>query len=248
MRDMVYDYLWDDLASSRVDDQIDLPYMRQGEARHLGSWVLEAPLFADANFVGEASAREAATWFFRSVTRAEVDYRLLRAFLSNIDTFGNMAFRPREIVRRLTIDISWQMLGYYTNDVTHAELQDNLESLLALPAKEDFEIVIYLSRDMQFSRTLFRVLKILRPIYTALVQKGIKVKVLGFGFFTPQWIHRPDFRYEDEDKPEYVCTTAEQMNYYFQGTPEEWLDMKEAELLTITQPLRKWKCLEVSCA
>jgi hypothetical protein len=243
LRDLTYDYLWDDLSTSRVDDQVDLPYMRQDEARHLRSWILEVPHFADAKVVGESFAREAATWYFRSVTKAEIHYRLVRAFL-NMESFGNMAFRPRNIIRRLTIDIAWEMLGYFTHDVAYAELQENLETLQTLPVKEDFEIIIYLSRDMQFSRTLFRVLETLRPIYTALVQKGMKVKILGYRFFTPQWRNPNDFR--EEVIPERVCTTAEQLNYYFEGTPEEWLDMKEAELQTIKQPQRKMKCLEVS--
>lgn len=242
LRDHIYNYLWDEKAVQLVDSQIGDITTGQHDSRLSEEWVIRVPHFADANYVGEQFAREAATLFWRLITNAEVHYRLVRPFL-NISSFGNMPFRPRDIIRRLVIDIGCAHAGYYRIIVVIADLVKNLESLLTLPVQDDFQIIIYISREIQFSRTLFKALEAMKPTYQALVQKGMKVKVLGFQFFTPAWRNPNDVR--EEAKVRRPCTTAEQLNYYFEMTPYEWLDMKEGEINEIKQPVRRERCMEV---
>jgi hypothetical protein len=247
LRDQIYEYLWEEHINT-IDRIISLSYnFYNTEPEEFilqrRDWVLPAPCIADARFIGEDFAREAATLFFRKLTEAEVDYRLVRAYLE-MEKFGNMTFHPRDIIRRLTIDIAWSISP--REIFAYADLQDSLNSLLTLPIREDFSIIIYLSRDLQFSRDLFCVLDTIKPSYQALVKKGMKIKVLGWQFFTPRWRDPRDI--ETDIKPKQTCSTAEQLSYYFDRTPEEWLQMKEAEICDIKQPQRKMKCLEVLSA
>jgi hypothetical protein len=129
------------------------------------------------------------------------------------------------------------------NEVSYSDLQSTLDSLLALPVRDDLAIVIYLGHDIQYSRNMFCVLDMIKPVFQTLVQRGVKIKVLGYRFFTPRW------RNTDDDEPGVAtkrpCTTAERLNYYFDHTPDEWFAMKEAEPRAIKQPLRRQRCLEV---
>lgn len=242
LRNQIYSYLWDEQAVRHLTSCIEEIVNTQSDLRLSQDWVLQVPYFADANFVGESFAREAATLFFRLITDAEIHYRLVRSFLK-MSSFGNMSLCPRDIIRRLVIDVGFTQIGYYRVNVILSDLIDNLQSLLALPAKDDFEIVIYLDRALQYSHTLFKFLEAIKPTYHALVQKGMKIKVLGYQFFTPAWRNPNDIR--EEATIRRPRTTAEQLNYYFAMTPIEWLDMKEGEINTIKQPVRREKCTEV---
>lgn len=239
LRDQVYDLLWDEDAIDLVDKQLALPNGSVQDERLSNDWVLEVPFFANAKVVGESFAREAATYFFRMVTDAEIDYRLVQAYL-RMENFGNMSLRPREITRLLRIDLAW---SFSFNHFAYADLQANLESLLDLPVRDDFAIEVFIPRDMQFSRTLFHILDIIKPIYRAFVTKGMVIKVLGYCFFTPSWRQLAD--YTDGPEPKQFCTTAELLNCYFDGTTEEWFTMKDAEIAAIKNPRRREKCLEV---
>jgi hypothetical protein len=242
LRDLVYDYLWDERSVDYVDSQLSSERKIEGNVHDSQDWILRVPSFADAKFVGEPFAREAATWFFRSVTGAEVHYCNLPAFF-NMNQLGHMPFCPRDIIRRLIVSVKWSVASHRTREFAYAELQENLESLLTLLVKEDFTINMYITSGMQFSCTLFRVLEIIRPYYYALVHKGHKVKVLGYRFCTLSW--RKYDVIKEETSPERTCTTAEQLNYYFDGTPEDWFAMNRAEIESMREPLRKEKCLEV---
>lgn len=242
LRNHIYDYLWDEKAVRLVDSQLAEIVPGQVDLQSAPKWALRVPYFVDANYVGEAFAREAATLFWRLITDAEIHYRLVRSFL-NMSSFGNMSLRPCDIIRRLVIDVGFSQAGYYRVNVVLAELIDGLESLLALPVRDDLEIIIYIEREIQFSRNLFKVLEVMKPTYHALTQKGMKVKVLGYQFFTPAWRNPNDIR--EEAKVRRPCTTAEQLNFYFAMTPYEWLDMKEGEINEIKQFVRKERCMEV---
>jgi hypothetical protein len=245
LRELTYDCLWDDHFTDYVDSQISAECTLNDDVRNSQDWILEAPSFADAKFVGDAFAREAATYFFRWATGAEVHYRCAKAFL-NMKHFGGMSFRPRDVIRRLTVNIEYSFTSQNAIDFDFYELHENLDSLLSLPVKDDFAIDIYVSRDMQFSCNLFIVLEILRPIYFDLVHKGHKVRVLGYRFFTPAWRRWSvgNVIYEiPRTRP--TCTTAEQLNHYFHMLPEEWLAMKTKEISKMKPPQRMLKCWAV---
>jgi hypothetical protein len=240
LRDQVYDYLWHRKALHELDSKIALPYVKVYDDRVTHDWCLSAPNFADASLVGEPFARGAATYFFRMLTKAEVHYRLVRAFLQ-IELFGNMSFRPRDVIRLLKIDVAWSLSN--GEKFAYNDLRENFKSLLELPVKDDFAIEIFLPRDMQFSRTLYHVLDIIRPIYHSLVQKGVRIKVMGFRFFTPSW--REDTMKRKNHISPFSYTTAEVLNCYFDMTTEAWFLMKEAEIAKIKKPLRRERCFEV---
>jgi hypothetical protein len=240
LRDQVYDYLWDRASLNVLDGKIALPYVKVYESRVTHDWCLSVPILANTSFVGESFARGAATYFFRMMTKAEVHYRLVRAYLQ-IKTFGNMSIRPCDVIRFLKIDVAWSLSG--GGRFAYSDLRENLKSLLDLPARDDFTIEIFLPRDMQLSRTLYHVLDIIRPIYHSLVQKGVKIKVLGFRFFTPSW--REHSKKETGKTSPTKYTTAELLNCYFDMTTEAWFLMKEAEIAAIKKPQRMQKCFEV---
>jgi hypothetical protein len=247
LRDQVYDYLWEQRHIVLADASISLPHKSPKNGSddsppQKQNMNLLMPFHTDARFVGEAFAREAATYFFRMLTDAEVHYQLASAYL-RIEELGNMSFRPRDVVRRLTIDIAWSISQ--RKEVAYSDLQDTLESLLTLPMRDDLAILMYLGRDLQYSRNMFCVLDMIKPVFCTLFQKGVNIKVLGYRFFTPRWRNSGDD--ETGVGSNRTFTTAEQLNYYFDRTPEEWFEMKEAELRAIKQPLRRQKCLEVYC-
>lgn len=63
LRDQIYDYLWDRDSVDCVDEEIfQLRYERE--------WNYPAPFFADAKFMGDAFAREAATWLFLGIKKS----------------------------------------------------------------------------------------------------------------------------------------------------------------------------------
>jgi hypothetical protein len=248
LRDQIYDHLWEQKWIDSVDEFIATSHKAykgklNPSTQSLRDWVLPAPYFANARFVGENFAREAATRFFRALTETEVHYTMVRAYL-DVETFGNMAFRPREVIRHLTIDVAWSVSEW--EELAYSDLWDCMNSLLALQVRNDLTIDIYLSRDLQFSRNLFHVLDTIKPAYQTLVQKGVKIKVLGYRFFTPRWRNHEDIN--ANMRPKRLCTTAEQMSYYFDRTPEDWLQMKEAEINVINPPQRRMKHLEVRYA
>jgi hypothetical protein len=228
LRNHIYDYLWDKQETDCVDEAISSSPTSSSDHRFSSPWVIHAPFFADAHIANSQFALEASTHFFRSVSNAEVHYRFVRAFCE-MSTFGHMAIRPIDIIRRLSINIEWQI--YQWRDFAYTEFRQSMEYLLTLPVKDDFEIVIYLPRCMQFSRLLFHILETLRPIYKALAEKGMKIKVLGYDFFL-----------DDEAQVE----TAEQLNYYFDRTPEMWFAMKKVEIDAIQRLDRKAISFEVS--
>jgi hypothetical protein len=245
LRDQVYEHLWEQRYIDHVDAAIALPLKFTKNApkdsvSKTQNMNLPMPFFTDARFVGKALARESATYFFRMLTDAELHYQRVSTYL-RIEKLGNLEFRPRDIIRRLTIDIAWSISQQ--KEVAYSDLQDTLDSLLSLPVRDDLAIVIYLGRDLQYSRNMFCVLDMIKPVFQTLVRKGMNIKVMGYRFFTPRW------RNTDDDEPGIATkrpyTTAERLNYYFDHTPDEWFEMKEAELRAIKQPLRSQRCLEV---
>jgi hypothetical protein len=245
LRDQVYDYLWEQPYVDDVDAAISIPprFFKNAPNNPVSqkqNMILRMPFFADARFVGEDFAKEAATFFFRTLTDAELHYQFVSTYL-RIERLGNMEFRPREVTRRLIIDIAWSISQQ--KEVSYPDLQDTLDSLLTLPVRDDLAIVIYLGRDLQYSRNMFCVLDMIKPVFQALVQKGVNIKVLGYRFFTPRWRDSADN--EPGGVTKRPCTTAEQLNYYFDRTSDEWFEVKEAELKAIEQAVRRQKCLEV---
>jgi hypothetical protein len=250
---MIYDLLWYEKPADELDQSIaDLHFGERNDMRERTSSTLVAPYFADPRYTGEDFANEAAERFFSSLTQAEVHYQAVQGYLQ-IDTFDSLQMAPRDFIRRLTINIEWSfsinpltrcsyMSGHVASlDPAWTDLESNLDSLLRLPIKDSFSIVIYLSRDLQFSRNLFCALDTIKPVYLTLVAKGMRVKVLGYRFFTPSWRLRTKFA----NGLDRSSQTAEQLNYYFDRTPEEWLSMVGTELEAIKQPQRKMGCLEV---
>ncbi|KAF2034049.1 hypothetical protein EK21DRAFT_57280 [Setomelanomma holmii] len=240
LRDQIYDALWDEETRKRLDDLIGRSYHSLHESGELNNWILPGPFFTEPTYIGEHFAKEALTYFFRMVSQAEVHYRAINHFLE-IDQFGRMEFRPIDILRVLTINVEWTF-----RDLAYDDLRENMESLLTLPVREDFEIVIYIDRNLQFSRHLFHILELIRPVYHALVAEGVKIKVLGYRFFTVRWREQAIATDNDSDGPKLQYETAEQLNYYFNGTAEEWLQMKDAEIRKIKRTPRRLKNLEVS--
>jgi hypothetical protein len=228
LRNHIYDYLWDKDETDFVDGHISSSPLGKSDPRFSSPWVINVPFFADTHFADTQFALEAAAYFFRSASTAEAHYRFVRAFCE-MSKFGNLSIRPINIIRRLSINIAWQI--YQWQDFSYSEFRENMEYLLTLPVKDDFEIVIYLPRCMQFSRLLFHILETLRPIYKALVEKDMKMKVLGYDFFL-------------DDEAE--VGMAEQLNYYFDRTPEMWFAMKEVEINAIQRQDRKIASFGVS--
>ncbi|EAT90529.2 hypothetical protein SNOG_02317 [Parastagonospora nodorum SN15] len=239
LRDQVYDHLWNEDAIDLVDGQLELPFNNVRDERLSHDWVLQAPFFADASIVGESFAREAATYFFRMLTDNEVDYHILQAYL-RINSFGNISLHPGEIIRRLRIDVSYQSDPY---SFAYADLKRNLESLLDLSVRNDLTVEVFLDRELQFSRNFFHIMDMIMPIYQILVEKGVMIKVLGHRFFTPKW--RQDVENTNEAEQKRYITTAEMLNYYFDGTTEEWFTMKDTEIASIKNPRRRQRCHEV---
>lgn len=241
LRDQIYDYLWKSDYVEELDSILSSkyapPWLSSGDIASLN---LKVPFFADPAIVDSNFANEAAMWYFRMLTRAEFDYRHVRGYLQR-DTFGSMKFIPRNAIRRLTIDIDWDIQK--NEDFAYAALRDSMNSLLMLKDHKNLTIEIYLCRHLQFSSTLFPVLDIIKPIFHILETKGPGIKVMGYQFFTPAW--KEDHGRTEEKK---TYATVELMNCYFQVTPKEWLALKDEEIKAIPQSRLREKCYEVRIA
>jgi hypothetical protein len=183
VRDAIYDHLWDQKSREDLDKKISAPYIGACDSRVHKEWVLKAPFFSDARFMGHTLAHEAAARFFRTL-KARVAFQVLPVFL-RIERFGSMELRPIDFMRCLTVDVGWANLKLKA--LACRDLRHSLVSLLQLPIKEDFAIVLSLGPNVHLSQDLFVALEIIRPTYQALVAKGVKIKVLGFHFFPPGW-------------------------------------------------------------
>ena len=245
LRDQIYDYLWTEDYVEELDSVISArdapPWLSSSD---ISSSNLPVPFFADAAIVGSEFAKEAAVWYFRMLTGAEINYRHVRGYLER-DTFGSMTFMPRDVINILTIDVRFEFNSRVTGEIAYAALRDSMNSLSLLQDQKNLSTIeIYLSQSLQFSRALFHVLDIIAPAYHALEGRaGPKIKVMGYQFFTPAW--------RNEGEPttkKKSCATVELMNYYFAGTPEEWLAMKEEEIKADPKPQRRQKCYEVRIA
>lgn len=244
LRDYIYNFLWtaDGGSVEKLNSAISSHDAPTGLSSHdIASLDLPVPFFADATFVGNSFAEEAAIWYFRMLSCVEVDYRYVRGYLER-NTFGSMPFVPSNVIRQLTITIEW--LIHDGGGVDYVALQDSMNSLLMLQDRTDLAIELYLSRDLQFSRTLFHVLEAIKPVFHTLEQKksGTQIKVMGYQFFTPAWRHTPTTTHTPQAK---THATVELLNYYFAGTPEQWLALKEEEIQAIPQTQRREKCQDV---
>jgi hypothetical protein len=194
---------------------------------------LPVPRFANAHFMGNDFAEEAATYYFRVRRIAEIDYRCVRAYLER-DRFGPLIFLVKNAIRRLTIKIDWDMCkGTYSGeDFAYEALSDSMDSLHLLQNHKDMAIEIFLHTDMQFCPSLYRVLDTIMPVFLLLREANVNIKVLGY-----EWFSQVD---ADDD------ATSEQLNYYFTRTPEEWLDMKAEEIKAIPEAKLRRRCRRVS--
>ncbi|KAJ4373377.1 hypothetical protein N0V83_003672 [Neocucurbitaria cava] len=250
LRDYIYNFLWtaDDGVVEKLDAAMSAHDAPTGLSSHaIASLDLPVPFFADATFVGRSFAEEAAMWYFRMLSCVEVDYRYVRGYLER-STFGPMLFIPSTVIRQLTITIEW-LIHDGGGRLDYAALQDSMNSLLVLQdRREDLAIEVYLSRDLQFSRTLFHVLEAIKPVFHALEQKksGTTIKVMGYQFFTPAWRHTSLPTTTTTPQGKKTHATVELLNYYFDaGTPEQWLAMKDKEIEAIPQAQRREKCQDV---
>lgn len=241
LRDQVYDYLWQGVDADFLDREISCvpEFFHRNDDNE---WVLRAPFYAAADFVGPHFAREAALWYFQKLTNAEVDYKAVHDFL-RMKEFGNQAFTPVTTLRTLNIALDWDISNrskenYY---IDQDALRFNLQSLLTLKPHEDFSVVLYLDRNLQFSREMFHALETIRPIYHDVVKSGLNFKVLGFRFFTPAWRRNGS---KKVTRP--IKATSEQLNHYFEMNPEDWLVLIGKELNQIKQRDRRRACQQVS--
>ncbi|KAF2828207.1 hypothetical protein CC86DRAFT_369324 [Ophiobolus disseminans] len=240
LRDNIYDYLWDSKSVDHVEEWISASHEVGRKASSLHHWDPLAPSFADATYIGELFAQEVVTWFFRMIKKPEVDYRAVQAYLE-MDTFGSMTFRPRDVIRRLTIKVDWEFSSQ--RGVAYGDLQKNLESVLSLPVRDDFVVEIFIALVLFPVVELFHVLEVIRPIYRGLVDKGMRVDVLGDRFFAAKWRDRADKKAAPKRTPREM---AGLLNDYFDvTTPEEWLLLKETEINQFSHQRRKMKCLQM---
>jgi hypothetical protein len=195
---------------------------------------LPVPHFTNAHVMGNEFAEEAATYYFRVRRIAEVDYRCVRAYLER-DRFGPMPFLVKNAIRRLTIKIDWDMCKgtYFGGDFAYEALTDSIDSLGLLQNHKEMAIEIFLHPDIQFCPSLYRVLDTIKPGFLLLREANVNIKVLGYEWFSLM----------AEDPAE---TTSEQLNYYFERTPEEWLNMKAEEVRAISEVKLRRRCKRVS--
>lgn len=187
------------------------------------------PRFADSRFVGTEFATEAATRYFRALTGAEINYRCVRAHL-NRSRFGCMDFPLKKIINNLTISLPDCIeYNYGTMYLAKTALADSLDSLLMLKENRDVKIVIYLPEMMQYHKMLFEFLEVCRPFHSLFRDAKMDVKILGYDFFNP---------IEDDSDDMF----SEQLNQYFDRTPDEWLDMKAKEIKEIPDEKQRRAC------
>ena len=242
LRDQVYDYLWDQTSRGRVEEWFSPSTDAEDDDGSLQNCVLTAPHFAHATFVGEDFASEAVTWFFSMLKKPEVDYRRAQTYIQ-MKNFGSVTIRPIDVIRHLAIWVECGMFGRPNyKDIPWENLRINLESLLGLPVRDNLVLEIRISENLQFTHELFRVLVTIRPVYHALVEKQVNIKVLGNNFIIARLADDPKVAAE-QGRPR---NDAEQLNCYFDGTPEEWFLKKEVDILAIEEARRRISCMKVS--
>lgn len=241
LRDQVYDLLWTDEEVDQLDQVIgtskDLPRLNHWSDPTVPS-ERAVPFFADADFTGPEFAHEAAVWYFKMRTRGEIHYSQVRNYIER-NEFGGVKLAPINFIRRLTINLEWVMP--YADHLSYADLRECMESLLTLKDKKRLAIEIYLSRDMQFSRTMFQALELIRPFFLEMKGNGFPPKLMGYQWFSPKWRQVNPDRVEERK----TYATVELLNYFFDGTPEEWLAMKSEEIQADENHTRRKKCFQV---
>ncbi|XP_014558899.1 hypothetical protein COCVIDRAFT_24632 [Bipolaris victoriae FI3] len=231
LRDQIYDLLWGDEHAERLDEALSITpdALKISEQPILDLPHLSVPPFANSRFVGIEFASEAATRYFRAITVAEIDYRCVRAHI-NRNRFGPMCFPIKEIISRLTISVYENSLyGLGMSGFAKTALEDSLDSLLMLKSNRHLKVKIYLPWRIQYKKSLFQVLETIRPFSATFRNANMDVRVLGYDFFNPI-----------EDDSEWIF--SEQLNYYFDGTPEEWLEMKIKEVKEIADARQRKAC------
>ncbi|USP80337.1 uncharacterized protein yc1106_07611 [Curvularia clavata] len=229
LRDYIYDLLWSSHDIKCVDKVMSsvpagIRYQNQ-PAVHLPD--LPVPIFANPSLVGTEFAAEFALRYVRALTAAEIDHRCVRAHL-NRDRFGSLHFPFKRFINCLTITVGCDSFGFIES-FAEAAWRDSLDALLTLKDDRSIKIIIYLSTWMQYRVRLFEVLEVTRPFFYKFRENSMNVKVFGYDFFNP---------IEDDTGDIY----SEQLNHYFDRTPEEWLDMKAKEIKEIPDAKQRRAC------
>jgi hypothetical protein len=199
---------------------------RDQPAAHLPD--LPVPIFANPRFVGTEFATEFALRYVRALSAAEIDYRCVRAHL-NHDRFGSLHFPLKTFINCLTITVG-EGFGYTLLEAfAETAWRDSLDSLLTLKDNRSVRIIIYLPTWMQYRVKLFEVLEVTRPFFSKFRENSMDVKILGHDFFDPI----------GDDTEEIF---SEQLNHYFDRTPEAWLDMKTREIKEIPNAKQRRAC------
>ncbi|KAF5849233.1 hypothetical protein GGP41_006155 [Bipolaris sorokiniana] len=239
LRDQIYDLLWDDKHAEHLDAALSIipDAVKISDQPILDLPPLSVPPFANSEFVGIEFASEAATRYFRAITVAEINHRCVRAHL-NRNRFGPMCFPIKEAINSLTISVDENSsYGLGMSRFAKTALEDSLDSLLMLKSNRHLKVKIYLPCRIQYKKGLFEVLETIRPFFATFRDANMDVRVLGYDFFNPI-----------EDDSEWIF--SEQLNYYFNGTPEEWLEMKTKEVKEIADTRQRKACKSVrnSCS
>ncbi|KAF1829475.1 hypothetical protein BDW02DRAFT_573931 [Decorospora gaudefroyi] len=230
LRDQIYDCLWTAEDVLQMDGEISAFSMTSDETRAIMAVTdLPVPRYANADLVGHQFAAEAAEWYLRMRKEAEVDYRCVRAYLER-DRFGPMPLFIRNCIRRLIIKIDCQ--ASLITGMDYEALRDSMDSLLMLKDHDDLAIEIYLDQGLQYHLAFYRVLEIIKSAYLVLREANLDIKVLGWEFFSPVGNDPCDVE-------------SEQLNYYFTGTPKEWLDMKAEEIKAIKERKLRIQCQRI---
>ncbi|KAJ6192586.1 hypothetical protein J3E72DRAFT_434682 [Bipolaris maydis] len=98
-----------------------------------------------------------------------------------------------------------------------------------LKGNRHLKVKIYLPWHIQYKKGLFEVLETIRPFLATFRNANMNVSVLGYDFFNPI-----------DDDSEWIF--SEQLDYYFHGTPEEWLEMKAKEIKEIADAKQRKAC------
>ncbi|KAL6156903.1 hypothetical protein ACJBU6_04486 [Exserohilum turcicum] len=231
LRDYIYDFLWSDEDIERLDAAISfIPYVVTVHDQPAVDLLdLPVPRYANSSFVGNEFASEVAMRYFRALTGAAIDYRCVRAHL-NRSYFGPMHLTMKDVIKNVVMTISRVAYCSYGTKVFAADaLADSLESLFILKDHRNLPIEIYLDHTLQYKPALFEILEIIRPMFLQFRDAKMNVKVLGYDFFNPI-----DDRSQD--------VFSEQLNYYFDLSPEEWLDMKAEEIKAIPDKKQRMAC------
>lgn len=225
-----YGYLWTNKRVRIMDESLS-SYSGKKSLGQAGVQTAEIPVpqFANSVFVGDVFASEAAALYFRTLIGAEIDYRCVRNHLER-EKIGAMPFPLAKTIRRLTIKIEEEYIGWV---IDYEVLKDCIQSLLMLKDHSGICVEIYLNSNIQYSGALFRVLETIKPVFFALRDTKVEIKVLGYNFFSLL----------EDDKSD---AFSEQLNYYFMGTPQEWLEMKKTENREIPGVSLRNQCKRVS--